>query len=44
MIKTETYETVDGVVCISWTDENGTHSMTKIAYDEMIEQANVNLS
>jgi hypothetical protein len=30
----ETYLTVDGVECVSWTDEHGTHSMTKAAYDE----------
>lgn len=41
----ENYKTVDGVDCVIWTDEQGTHSMTKAAYDEMIEQAaNVNLS
>jgi len=30
----ETYTTVDGVDCVSWTDEKGTHSMTKEAYDK----------
>jgi hypothetical protein len=41
----KTYKTIDGVDCVIWTDEQGTHSMTKVAYDEMIEQAaNVNLS
>ena len=30
----QTYETVDGVECVTWTDEQGTHSMTKAAYDE----------
>ena len=29
----ETYTTVDGVECVTWTDEQGTHSMTKEAYD-----------
>ena len=29
----ETYLTVDGVECVTWTDEQGTHSMTKEAYD-----------
>ena len=31
----ETYENLDGVECVVWTDESGTmHSMTKAAYDE----------
>jgi hypothetical protein len=38
--KMETYTTIDGVECVSWTDEHGTHSMTKIAYDE--QQAAIN--
>ena len=29
----ETYTTLDGVECVTWTDEQGTHSMTKKAYD-----------
>ena len=29
----ETYTTIDGVECVMWTDEQGTHSMTKEAYD-----------
>ncbi len=35
----ETYLTIDGVECVTWTDEQGTHSMLKTAYDEMLEQA-----
>jgi hypothetical protein len=31
----ETYTTVDGVECVIWTDDEGTHSMTKVAYDEL---------
>lgn len=31
----ETYLTVDGVECVTWSDEDGTHSMTKAAHDEM---------
>ncbi len=30
----ETYTTLDGVECVTWTDEQGTHSMTKEAYDK----------
>jgi hypothetical protein len=29
----ETYLNTDGVECVTWTDEQGTHSMTKEAYD-----------
>ena len=29
----ETYTTIDGIDCVTWTDEQGTHSMTKEAYD-----------
>ena len=35
----ETYLTIDGVECVTWTDEQGTHSMLKTAYDEMLAQA-----
>ena len=30
----ETYTTLDGIECVKWTDEQGTHSMTKEAYDK----------
>jgi hypothetical protein len=30
----ETYLNLDGIECVSWTDEQGTHSMTKEAYDK----------
>jgi len=30
----ETYTTLDGVECVTWTDEQGTHSMTKEAYEK----------
>ena len=33
------YTTLDGIECVSWTDEQGTHSMIKTAYDEQQEQA-----
>jgi hypothetical protein len=29
----ETYLNTNGVECVIWTDEQGTHSMTKEAYD-----------
>lgn len=29
----ETYLNLDGVECVTWTDEQGTYSMTKEAYD-----------
>jgi hypothetical protein len=35
---TETYTTIDGIECVTWTDEQGTHSMTKTAYDEQQAQ------
>jgi hypothetical protein len=35
----ENYKTIDGVDCVSWTDGQGTHSMLKTAYDEMLAQA-----
>jgi len=28
------YKTIDGVDCVTWTDEQGQHSMTKDAYDK----------
>ena len=31
----ETYTTIDGVECVTWTDEQGTHSMLKSAYDTL---------
>lgn len=31
----EIYLNLDGIECVSWTDEQGTHSMFKWAYDEM---------
>ena len=36
----QNYTTVDGVKCVSWADEQGEHSMTKAAYDEMIALQN----
>ncbi len=30
----ETYLNLNGDECITWTDEQGTHSMTKEAYDK----------
>ncbi len=35
----ETYTTINGDECVTWTDEQGTHSMLKTAYDEMLKQA-----
>jgi hypothetical protein len=35
----ENYKTIDGIDCVTWTDEQGTHSMLKTAYDEMLKQA-----
>jgi len=32
---TESYKTIDGVECVTWTDEQGTHSMLKSAYDTL---------
>ena len=41
----ETYTTIDGVECVSWTNEQGTHSMTKEAYDkQQAEQSTPNLA
>jgi hypothetical protein len=31
----ETYTNIDGIECVTWTDERGTHSMFKSAYDEL---------
>jgi hypothetical protein len=31
----ETYLNTEGVECVTWTDEQGSHSMLKSAYDEM---------
>ena len=30
----QTYTNLAGEECVIWTDESGTHSMTKAAYDE----------
>jgi hypothetical protein len=30
----ETYLNLEGVECVTWTDELGTYSMTKEAYDK----------
>jgi hypothetical protein len=30
----EIYTNIDGVECVTWTDEQGTHSMLKSAFDE----------
>jgi hypothetical protein len=35
----ETYTTIDGLECVTWTDEQGQHSMTKDAYEELQKQA-----
>ena len=32
----ETYLNTNGIECVIWTDEQGTHSMLKTAYDEML--------
>jgi len=32
------YQNTIGEDCVMWTDEQGTHSMLKSAYDEMIAQ------
>jgi hypothetical protein len=34
----ETYLNLDGVECVTWTDEQGTHSMLKTAYDALLEE------
>lgn len=34
----ETYLTIDGIECVTWTDEQGTHSMLKTAYDALLEE------
>ena len=40
----ETYTTIDGLECVTWTDEQGQHSMTKAAYEAMqAEQSTPNL-
>jgi hypothetical protein len=40
----ETYTTIDGLECVIWTDEQGTHSMTKEAYEKLqAEQSTPNL-
>jgi hypothetical protein len=31
----ETYTTIDGLECVTWTDEQGQHSITKDAYEAM---------
>ena len=31
----ETYTNTNGVECVIWSDEQGTYSMTKEAYDKM---------
>ena len=31
----EIYQNLEGQECVTWTDEQGTHSMLKSAYDEM---------
>lgn len=31
----ETYTNTNGVECVIWSDDQGTHSMTKEAYDKM---------
>jgi len=31
----ETYTNTAGIECVIWTDDQGTHSMTKEAYDEL---------
>jgi hypothetical protein len=31
----KTYLNTEGIECVSWTDEHGTHSMIKEAYDEL---------
>ena len=38
----ETYTNTNGVECVIWTDEQGMHSMTKEAYDEMLAQQAAN--
>ena len=38
----ETYLTVDGIECVIWSDEQGTHSMTKTAYDEQQDAIKIN--
>ena len=35
----EKYTTIDGAECVTWSDNQGTHSMTKEAYDEQLKQA-----
>jgi hypothetical protein len=34
MITIQNYTTLDGLECVIWTDEQGTHSMLKSVYDE----------
>ena len=34
----ETYLNANGVECVKWQDEQGSHSMLKSAYDEMQAQ------
>lgn len=31
-MQVEEYTTIDGLVCVRWSDEQGEHSMTKEAY------------
>ena len=35
----ETYLNTEGIECVSWTDEQGTHSMLKSTYDEQVKKA-----
>ena len=37
----ETYTTIDGVECVTWTDEQGTHSMLKSAYDTLPSNSSI---
>jgi hypothetical protein len=41
----ETYLNTNGVECVMWSDEQGTYSMTKEAYDkQQAEQSTPNLT
>jgi hypothetical protein len=35
----EIYKNTEGTDCVRWTDAEGTHSMLKSTYDEMMAQS-----
>ena len=33
----KTYVNIDGIECVTWTNEQGTHSMTKAHYEAQLK-------